>query len=323
MSRLDDAVSRRSLLKAGAVAATTLGMAGLVGRTTEAAQATQAPGIVVEAVQAAPHQQGMTIVDSHCHATPIWYGDIDAILFEMNRNNVQHAMLVQIGGYFDNEYQFKAVEQYPGRFANVVLTDYSKPDAVQVLEQLAQRGISGVRINANVRSPGDDPFAIWKAAARLGLSITSGGQSADFASEAFAQILQMVPEVPVVIEHLGSINNPTGDPRQTELRETVFGLARFPNAHLKIHGLGEFATRALPVTEPFPFVQPIPPAFEMAYDAFGPRRMMWGSDFPLVNSREGYPLSLKLAMDQFKDKSEEDRAWIFGKTALKVFPVRA
>ena len=65
-------------------------------------------------------------------------------------------------------------------FANVVLTDYTKPDAIQVLEQLAQRGVSGVRINAPVRSPGDDPFAIWKAAARLGLSITSGGQSADF-----------------------------------------------------------------------------------------------------------------------------------------------
>ena len=70
-------------------------------------------------------------------------------------------------------------------------------------------------------------------------------------------------------------------------------------------------------------VQPIPPAFQMAYDAFGPQRMMWGSDFPLVNSREGYPFALKLAMDQFKDKSEEDRAWIFGKTALKVFPIRA
>jgi predicted TIM-barrel fold metal-dependent hydrolase len=60
----------------------------------------------------------------------------------------------------------------------------------------------------------------------------------------------------------------------------------------------------------------------MAYDAFGPQRMMWGSDFPLVNSREGYPFALKLAMEQFKDKSEDDRAWIFGKTALKVFPIK-
>jgi L-fuconolactonase len=128
--------------------------------------------------------------------------------------------------------------------------------------------------------------------------------------------------VPVVLEHLASVNNPTGDPNQTSMRETVFALSRFPNAHIKIHGLGEFATRTPILTEPFPFVQPIPPAFEMAYDAFGPQPMMWGSDFPLVNSREGYPFALKLAMDQFKDKSEEDRAWIFGKTALKVFPIK-
>ncbi len=101
----------------------------------------------------------------------------------MDRNNVKQAMLVQIGGYFNNEYQFDAVARHPGRFANVVLADYTRPDAIQTLEQLARRGVSGVRINAAVRSPGDDPFAIWKAAARLGLSITSGGQSADFASE--------------------------------------------------------------------------------------------------------------------------------------------
>ena len=319
MSSSDDGISRRSFLKAGAVAASALGMTHLLGTPAAAAQQT---AVSSEDAQVAPLNQGMTIVDSHCHATPMWYGDVDAILFEMDRNKVQHAMLVQIGGYFDNEYQFKALADHPGRFGNVVLADWSKPDAVQVLERLAERGVSGVRINGSVRSPGDDPFAIWKAAARLGLSITSGGQSADFATEEFTQILQMIPEVPVVLEHLASVNNPTGDPNQTSLRETVFALSRFPNAHIKIHGLGEFATRTPILTEPFPFVQPIPPAFQMAYDAFGPQRMMWGSDFPLVNSREGYPLSLKLAMEQFQDKSEEDRAWIFGKTALKVFPLK-
>jgi L-fuconolactonase len=295
-------------------------MAGVAAAPAEASS--RAPA-ATETAQAAPIDQDRpaVIVDSHCHATPMWYGDIDAINFEMERNNVQHAVLVQIGGYFNNEYQFNAVAQHPGRFANVVLADYSKPDAIQTLEQLAQRGVSGVRISATTRSPGDDPFAIWKAAARLGLSITTGGQSANFASAEFAQILEAIPEVPVVLEHLASVNNPTGDPQMTELRETVFGLARFPNAHIKIHGLGEFSTRTNPVTEPFPFVLPIPPAYEMAYDAFGPQRMMWGSDFPLVNSREGYPLALHLAMDQFKSKSDEDRAWIFGKTAMKVFPV--
>src|SRR3712207_7013572 len=32
----------------------------------------------------------------------------------------------------------------------------------------------------------------------------------------------------------------------------VFGLSRYPNAYIKVPGLGEFATRAMPVREPFP-----------------------------------------------------------------------
>jgi L-fuconolactonase len=215
----------------------------------------------------------MMIVDSHCHATPIWYSDIDSLVFEMDRNGVEHAVLVQIGGFFDNRYQFDAVSRFPGRFANVVLADYSKPDAAQTLEQLAQQGVSGVRIAATTRSPGDDPFAIWKAAARLGLSITTGGRSANFVSPEFAQIVEAIPEVPVVIEHLGSTDNPNDDPTTVEVFQQIFSLSRYPNTYIKIHGLGEFTKRTPAPVEPFPFDRPIPPLLDLAYEAFGARRM--------------------------------------------------
>jgi len=230
---------------------------------------------------------------------------------------------VQIGNFFDNQYQFDALDRFPGRFANVVIADYTKPDAVQTLEGLAQQGISGVRISATTRSPGDDPFMIWKAAAKLGLSITSGGRAANFTSPEFAQILEAVPGVPVVIEHLGSTDNPNDDPVEDGVFQQIFDLARYPNAYIKIHGLGEFLKRSTFPTVPFPFDRPIRPLLEMAYQAFGPQRMMWGSDYPLVNQREGYKRALQLTMDEFKSKSDEDRAWIFGKTAMKVFPIRS
>lgn len=67
----------------------------------------------------------------------------------------------------------------------------------------------------------------------------------------------------------------------------MFELARFPNVYIKVHGLGEFCKRRLPVTEPFPFETPIPPLLNMAYEAFGASRMMWGSDYPPVSAREG------------------------------------
>jgi len=265
----------------------------------------------------------MTIVDSHCHATPVWYADIDALVFELDRNGVEHAVLVQIGNFFDNTYQFDALARFPGRFANVVIGDYTKPDAADTLAKFADQGVSGVRISGSTRSPGDDPFLIWKAAAKLGLSITTGGRSSDFVSPEFAQIVEAIPEVPVVIEHLGSTDNPNDDPVGVEVFEQIFSLARYPNVHMKIHGLGEFTKRSTFPVPPFPFDKPIRPLLDMVYEKFGPQRMMWGSDYPLVNQREGYQRALQLTMEQFTSKSDEDKSWIFGKTAMKVFPIRA
>ena len=61
----------------------------------------------------------------------------------------------------------------------------------------------------------------------------------------------------------------------------------------------------------------------MAYERFGPGRMMWGSDYPPVSAREGYRNALRLALDRFASASEEDRELIFGKVALSVFGPRA
>ena len=58
---------------------------------------------------------------------------------------------------------------------------------------------------------------------------------------------------------------------------------------------------------------------EMAFEAFGPERMMWGSDYPPVSSREGYRNALRFTQERFAGKSEAAKAMIFGGTALKVF----
>src|SRR5437763_16159730 len=105
----------------------------------------------------------------------------------MERNGVDHAVLIQMAGQANNDYQFACVKNYPGRFANVVIVDTNQPEAPRVLEQLAERGASGVRLNAPIRSPGSDPLAIWRAAERLGLSISSGGTASGFASDDFAR----------------------------------------------------------------------------------------------------------------------------------------
>ena len=57
----------------------------------------------------------------------------------------------------------------------------------------------------------------------------------------------------------------------------------------------------------------------MAYEAFGPERMMWGSDYPPVSGREGYGNALRLTLEQFQSKSKYDKEMIFGRVAGDVF----
>jgi hypothetical protein len=67
--------------------------------------------------------------------------------------------------------------------------------------------------------------------------------------------------------------------------------------------------------QPFPF-ENIPPLIEMAIDAFGPHRLMWGSNYPPVAGRgEGYRNALWWTRERVSFGTEEDKEWLFGKTA--------
>jgi L-fuconolactonase len=262
------------------------------------------------------------VVDAHCHTAGHWYLPIESLLFEMERAGVDQAVLVQMMGEFDASYQRHCVRRYPGRFANVVLVEWSQPDAPERLAEEAAQGASGVRLRADARSPGADPLAIWRAAERLGLAVSCLGRSWLFLADEFRALLETITDVPIVIEHLGAHNAPDDDTPSLEQRRAIFALSRYGNVRIKFHGLGEFTPKAMPVRKPWPFVDPVPPLLELAYEAFGPRRMMWGSDYPPVAVREGYAHALEWPSERLGGLSENDREWLFGRTALGTFPVR-
>jgi L-fuconolactonase len=135
----------------------------------------------------------MTVVDTHCHASPVWYLPVESLLFEMDRYGVQYAVLVQMREQYNNEYQFECIRRYSGRFASVVIVDHTRPDVVQQLERLAAEGASGVRLAADTRSPGDDPLAIWRAAERLGLAVSCQPSRGALATDEFARLVKLYP----------------------------------------------------------------------------------------------------------------------------------
>lgn len=273
----------------------------------------------------------MLIVDTHCHASLGWFEPIERLVAQMDANEVQHAALIQIRGQFDNTYQRECQQRYPGRFSSVVLVDHRRPDAVAALEREAELGAVGLRLGADARSPGDDPLAIWRAAERLGLTVSVQPAGGALASPAFAALARELPRLKLVLEHLAGLTSTQHgrtpesaadhDPGHGAPLETVLGLAALGNVYVKLPGLGEFCRRAMPVDVAFPFVQPIPPLIDRFYGAFGPTRLMWGSDFPPVSNREGYRNALRLVIDQLSGRSAAEREQLFGHTALEAFPV--
>ena len=72
----------------------------------------------------------------------------------------------------------------------------------------------------------------------------------------------------------------------------------------------------MPPTPPIPLDLTNLTLLDQAYAAFGPQRMLWGSDYPPVAGREGYANALAWPQGHF---SAEDGIWIFGATAQKVY----
>ena len=258
----------------------------------------------------------MPIVDTHCHATPYWFEPVEILLDQMKRNDVDHAVLIQINGLFDNSYLVECMERFPGRFSGVGMVDVGSSDAPDRLAEFPGMGLEGVRLNASTRSPGNDPLAIWRKADELGLIVSCGGQLEAFSSPDYENIIKELPNLKVIIEHLGAGGR---DTEPFDAYRRVLSLAQYPNTYMKIPGLGEICDRPNPFVQPFPFAGNVPELMEMAVEAFGAQRLMWGSDFPPVAFREGYRNALRWPMEHVKFASPEDREWVFGGTAAALF----
>ena len=261
----------------------------------------------------------METVDTHCHASPTWYEPIEALVYQMDTNGVKHAVLVQHRGQYDNEYLFECVRRYPGRFAPLVLVDTDREDAPEKLELLVEQGARGVRLSPDTRSPGHRGAAIWEKASELNLPVSCGGKKEDFLGSWFLEIIEQFPGLSIILEHLGSVNHPDGEAEPFEIRRRVFELAESANLYIKFHGLGEFCERNMPVTEPSAFEGRVSNILEMAYSAFGPERMMWGSDYPPVSGREGYGNALRLPRQFLGSKGEKALELMFGEVAKRLF----
>ncbi len=259
----------------------------------------------------------MIIVDSHVHVSHYIFEPVEPLLFMMNSYGVDKAALVQLGGQTDNRYVIECARRFPGRFSPGIAIDTERNDAPDILKQLVKEGAEGIRLRATTRSPGKDPLAIWHTCAELRLPVSCGAKAEeDFTSDEFHKLVKALPDVPIILEHLGHVR-PDEAPPYTTFRK-MLTLAKYPNIYVKIGGLCEIVKR--PNIFRQPLLTNIPPFIRMAYEAFGPSRMMWSSNYPPCSHAEGYENTIRYVGEHLANFcSEEDKQWIFGKTALSLY----
>jgi len=257
----------------------------------------------------------MRIIDTHCHAGLNWFQPVETLLGEMERNRVREAVLIQHRGTFDNDYLFKCAGRFPGRFKVVVLVDPEGSDQPGTLEALVGRGAAGVRLFPGSRLKEGDPLGLWRKAGELGVPVSCLGDAEQLGSQAFKELVDACPDTTIVVEHLAGAGH--AEPPY-ELFTSALELAERPNAYIKVPGLGEIAQRPDRLGTGFRF-DDVPPLFEMAREAFGAQRMMWGSDFPPSAGREGYQNALEGVRNHPAFAGDDDLEWVLGRTAAGVW----
>jgi L-fuconolactonase len=249
----------------------------------------------------------MEIVDAYAHCGLSKYEPIEKVRAAMAAAGVSRAVLVQHLGEFDNSYIGSAVGSDPQHFAGVLLVDHRQKDAVGTLGKWHSTGhFQGIRLTSQAILESPD---LLSTAANLGLIIVL------FAPEGIRPIvktlekeLRLAPFTRLVITHLGNPSFENGD--IAESARDVFRLAKFANVFLQISGMAQFC--------PFPH-DDLRPLIADAFTHFGPTRMLWGSNFPVVGSKEDYAADLRLLLDGNLPISAEAVPKVAGENAQRLW----
>jgi L-fucono-1,5-lactonase len=121
-----------------------------------------------------------------------------------------------------------------------------------------------------------------------------------------ARLIEARPELPVVIDHGAKPDISAGE--LDGWAEQMRAIGRGSAAFCKLSGL---VTEARPGWRK----EDLRPYVDVLLDAFGANRLMWGSDWPVVNAAGGYAAWRRAAEALVAGCSAEERDLIFGWTA--------
>lgn len=241
---------------------------------------------------------------------------VDALIAGMDEAGVAKAAVVHSSTTygFDNSYVVDACNAHPDRLIAVGSVDVLAPDAPKTIRQWVDRGLAGLRVFTGGStkefdaSELDDPraYPAWEALGELGLTMCI--QTGPVGLPAVVSLARRFPDVPIILDHLGRPDVTDGPPYAAA--RSLWDLAPVESIFLKLTPriMGDSVKgAATPDT-----------LFAKVVETFGAQRLAWGSNFP---TSPGTLAEIKAtAEDRLAALSDEDREWIFGRTAAALYP---
>ncbi|MDI2129477.1 amidohydrolase family protein [Yinghuangia seranimata] len=197
-------------------------------------------------------------------------------------------------------------------------TDLTAPDIADALAELRSGPGGGflVGIRHQVQHESDDGWLLRPEVRRGLTAVGEAGLAYDLLVQehqlpaAFAAA-ELHPEVTFVLDHLGNppIASGTSSSWAGHLRE----LARLPNTVCKLSGMVTAAH-----WDDWT-VAGLKPYVDTALDAFGPNRLMTGSDWPICTLAADYATVTETHRELLNGLGPDDRAAVLGGTAAAVY----
>jgi L-fuconolactonase len=193
-------------------------------------------------------------------------------------------------------------------------TDFDAGDATCRIEALAARKLL-VGLRPMVQDIADDDWLLKPELVQLLSVMARHGLVFDALVlprhlPRLVQVVDRHPDLQFVLDHCAKPRLASRD--IAAWKHDVADLAERPNIVCKLSGL---------VTEAAPHWQlnDLREAVDHVHDLFGPKRLIWGSDWPVVNLAGGYDSWLAAAEALLADLSSDEKADVFGRNAARVY----
>ena len=128
------------------------------------------------------------------------------------------------------------------------------------------------------------------------------------------QAIRLVDRHPTVTFVLDHVAKPRiRDDVISPWRERMIELAKRPNVYCKLSGIATEADHRAWTTKQ------LRPYMDVALEAFGPRRLMFGSDWPVCLLAVGYHRWVELVREFVSPLSDAERRRVMGETAIEAY----